>query len=362
MKHSHLRHDKHCLNCGAHVADRFCSHCGQENTEPIESFVHLISHFFADVTHWDSQFLTTIKYLVFKPGFLTRQYNAGKRLSYLNPIRMYIFISAVFFLLMFSGNEEKEAAKSVNFNTYKQHLADSLRTLEKTGKKLSKDDSIRNTFYTQWAGKLDTLKKNGKKDESVTIAMNNHGEIVFKLSENKYNNVAEYEAAQKKLPDTAKDGSFSRYAEKKILRIKAEHDGAGEVTVKQNIAHDIPKLMFILLPLFAVFVSILYAFYNKKKYVYSQHAIFSLHFHSFVFLMLIVIYFITKINMSLAAGSIISFIATLGLFVYLVAALHNVYQQGVWLSILKAFAISVCYTITMMICSAALMFIGFLLL
>src|ERR1700744_5341891 len=143
MKHSHLRHDKTCLNCGAHVPDRFCSHCGQENTEPIESFGHLLNHFFADVTHYDSQLLSTLKYLVFKPGFLTKEYNAGRRLKYLNPIRMYIFISAVFFLLMFSGNEEKGAVRAVNVNPYKQHLADSLRSLEKKGK-LTKADSIHN--------------------------------------------------------------------------------------------------------------------------------------------------------------------------------------------------------------------------
>src|SRR5476651_1345786 len=100
MKHSNLRHDKTCLNCGTEVQERFCTHCGQENTEPKESFGHLLRHFFADVTHYDSQFFTTLKYLIFRPGFLTVQYNAGKRLSYLNPIRMYIFISAVFFLVL----------------------------------------------------------------------------------------------------------------------------------------------------------------------------------------------------------------------------------------------------------------------
>src|SRR6202012_940267 len=173
MKHAHLRHDKTCLNCGAHVPDRYCSHCSQENTEPIESFGHLLNHFFADVTHYDSQLLSTIKYLIFRPGYLTQQYNLGKRLSYLNPIRMYIFISAIFFLLMFSGNEEKQGDKQVNYNTYKQHLADSLRSLEKKGK-LSKEDSVRNATYLQWATKLDTLKKSGKKGESITIAMNNY--------------------------------------------------------------------------------------------------------------------------------------------------------------------------------------------
>jgi hypothetical protein len=107
MKRQHLRHDKTCLNCGTIVQERSCSHCGQENKEPKETFGHLMSHFFEDLTHYDSKFLTTIKDLVFKPGFLTRQYNAGKRVAYLNPIRMYFFISALFFIVIFSQKKRK---------------------------------------------------------------------------------------------------------------------------------------------------------------------------------------------------------------------------------------------------------------
>jgi len=358
MKHSHLRHDKTCLNCGAHVPDRFCSHCGQENNEPIESFGHLLNHFFADVTHYDSQLLSTLKYLVFRPGFLTKEYNAGKRLSYLNPIRMYIFISAVFFLLMFSG-EEKEAARTTNFNIYKQHLADSLRTLEKQGK-LSKQDSIRNVFYAQWAAKLDTLKKGKGQGEFINAAFDNHGNIVFTFIEGKYNSLADYEAEQKKLADTARDGFISHYATAKTLRIKAEHSGAAMVTIKQNVAHNIPKLMFVLLPLFAVFVGMLYGLYRKKNYVYSQHAIFTLHFHSFVFLAFTALYFIAKIPMGVQAGATLALIATLGIFAYLVIALHNVYHQKFWISFLKALVISICYSITLMICSLIIMAVAFI--
>src|ERR1700743_593598 len=89
----HLRHEKNCLNCGFRVEERFCSRCGQENVEPKESWVHLVGHFLADITHFDSKIFITIKDLVWRPGFLTREYAEGRRVRYLNPIRMYIFIS-----------------------------------------------------------------------------------------------------------------------------------------------------------------------------------------------------------------------------------------------------------------------------
>ena len=60
--------------------------------------------------------------------------------------------------------------------------------------------------------------------------------------------------------------------------------------------------MFVLLPLFALFVSMLYGFYNKQKYLYSQHAIFTLHYHSFVFLAFLVLYLLTLTGLVLNYG------------------------------------------------------------
>ena len=61
-----------------------------------------VSHFFSDITHFDGKFFTSMKDLVLKPGFLSKEYMRGKRASYLNPIRMYLFTSFIFFLVFFS--------------------------------------------------------------------------------------------------------------------------------------------------------------------------------------------------------------------------------------------------------------------
>lgn len=111
MSHFKERKEKNCLNCGAEVQGKYCSVCGQENIEPKESAWHLITHFFNDVTHFDGKFFSTVKYLLLKPGFLTSEYTRGRRMSYLHPIRMYVFTSAFFFLIYFSfisPNKENE--------------------------------------------------------------------------------------------------------------------------------------------------------------------------------------------------------------------------------------------------------------
>ena len=62
----------------------------------------MFTHFFYDITHFDGSFFVTLKDLLFKPGFLSREYMLGRRKKYLHPVRMYVFTSAVFFLVFFS--------------------------------------------------------------------------------------------------------------------------------------------------------------------------------------------------------------------------------------------------------------------
>ena len=111
MSHRPERKEKNCLNCGTTVQGKYCQVCGQENAEPKETFWGMVTHFFYDITHFDGKFFTTLKDLLFLPGFLSAEYMKGKRMSYLNPIRMYVFTSAIFFLIFFSISNPKEAFK-----------------------------------------------------------------------------------------------------------------------------------------------------------------------------------------------------------------------------------------------------------
>jgi hypothetical protein len=102
LSHSQERTLKNCLNCNAEAQGKYCHVCGQENLEPAESLWHLITHFFNDITHFDGKFFSTLVLLLTRPGFLSAEYKMGRRNSYLNPVRMYIFSSFLFFLLFFT--------------------------------------------------------------------------------------------------------------------------------------------------------------------------------------------------------------------------------------------------------------------
>ena len=347
MSRHHLRHDKTCLNCGALVEERFCTRCGQENLEPKETVGHLIGHFFEDLTHFDGKFFVTVKDLVIRPGFLTREYVAGRRMTYLNPIRMYIFVSALFFIALFAGSEEKPEARGDNnthaVNAFRQQLADSLRS--------AKTDSLHTAFNDTLAGRLDTSKVKPT-GESLGLNYGSTGIVTIDIEENKYNTVREYDSIQRILPDTAKDKGVMHWIARNNVRQKEKHGGRSKLHLEVDVRHDIPKIMFVLLPLFAVYVG---WFYSRKKYYYVNHAIFSVHFHSFVFLFFIFLLLLNWLISNEWVGLILTAIAPIPLFVYLVAALHGMYGQSFWRTLGKGLAISILYAITFSLASTLLM-------
>jgi hypothetical protein len=344
------------LNCGATVEERFCTRCGQENLEPKESVGHLIRHFFEDITHFDGKFFVTVKDLIIRPGFLTREYVAGRRMSYLNPIRMYIFISAVFFVVLFAGKKEEAAAHEEDsrhsVNLYRQGVADSLRSVVKT-------DSLHRSFNGAMAARLDTTEKVKEHGESVGLNMNSLGKVVIDLTEYKYNTVREYDSVQRSLPDTdtARDKGFMHWLMRNNVRQKERNAGRSKMHVEVDVSHDIPKIMFVLLPLFALYVG---WFYSRKQYYYVNHAIFTVHYHCFIFLLFLVFMGLDKLIPGDWASIILGALAALLAFTYLVAALHGMYRQSFWLSLGKAMAISLLYFITISVANMLLGIYAFL--
>ncbi len=328
----HLRHEKNCLNCGATVEDRYCSHCGQENIVVKESFGHLFRHFFEDVTHYDSKFFITIKDLAFKPGFLTKEYLSGRRASYLHPIRMYVFISFLYFLAAFTFRHSSHKLESIKEErtvmVARKEMADSLhQILQETGNK-TPVDSIKSAALASTISRLqlDTI-------HVEEIEFNIVGNIDYKL-------LKEYHEQQQALPAEKRDKGIKPWLYGRWFTA-IEHNG--EAVLEQLIEktqHAIPKLMFLLLPLFAL---ILKLFYDKKKYYYGDHAIFSLHFHSAAFLLFFVIALLNKVVPAIA-----TFLSSMELFLliaYMTIALRNAYQQSLFISLVKAIGVSFIYGI-----------------
>ncbi|MBS1599126.1 MAG: DUF3667 domain-containing protein [Bacteroidetes bacterium] len=359
MKH-HLRKENNCLNCGSIVAERYCSHCGQENTEPRETVGHLVGHFFADITHFDSKLFTTIKLLLFKPGFLTTEYFAGKRTKYLNPIRMYVFISAVFFLSLFLINNHEETINEDEGNAHamnilKQHLADSLRQSIHWPAKANVYDSARIQALKDISTSLDTVAAKKLQDEEISFHLGGKG-ATFVLREDRFNTVKEYDSVQLTLPDSSKNKGFLNWLIRSNVRLKEKYGSRRQVMVSENFQHSIPKIMFLLLPVFALLI---YLMQNKKNYYYAQHLIYSVHFHSFLFFLLFVLLLISLIPLGNGSQAFLALASWIFSFIYLVISLKKVYGQAYGWAILKGFFILILYAIMLVLGILSIAIISF---
>lgn len=94
-----LRPSQHCLNCGGAVATRFCAECGQENTDYRVSLGRLLADLFEELFQLESRLWRTLWTLVRRPGLLTIEYNAGRRVSYTTPLRLYLIASVTYFFV-----------------------------------------------------------------------------------------------------------------------------------------------------------------------------------------------------------------------------------------------------------------------
>lgn len=89
----------HCDNCGAALGGKYCGACGQRREAPVHSLWHFTQLATEDLTHADSRLWRTLGALLYKPGHLTREFLTGRRARYLPPVRLYLVLSVLFFLV-----------------------------------------------------------------------------------------------------------------------------------------------------------------------------------------------------------------------------------------------------------------------
>jgi hypothetical protein len=327
VSHNKIRTEKVCLNCGSEVNGRFCPACGQENIEPKQTVWHLITHFFYDITHFDGKFFTTVKDLFTKPGFLSREYMSGRRVSYLDPIRMYIFTSAIFFLIFFSLFDIRNAR--IDKQTRAELLKDTTFLKMLRHAKTPEDTIKLMEDYRPTGTDLVKLTR-----DSVTPKTGIHINPVI----SRFNSVGQYDTAQMGLAPEKRDGWIRRKFTTRWLELSESFEKDPRVVIQElftHFLHNFPKALFISLPVFAFLLRILY--WRKKNFIYVDHGIFSIHLYIFSFLSLLVIFGINQLNHYLnwrLLYWINGLIMIYGL-VYYYKAMRKFYGQGRGITIAK---------------------------
>jgi len=345
MSKEKLRSETNCLNCNQKVEHRFCPHCGQENTITRITFHHLFTHFFKDLTHYDNSFWRTIVYLLFKPAAVTKAYTLGKRLSFLPPMRLYIFTSFITFLLisLFPAENAKIMTNTKSKVENVVPILDSLNIDEKGVDGLTKIGIISQD-------KNDTIKKILKDTKEINPE---------KITDFGYKGTKQLDWIQKHSAEKEKLGKTEYWFLKKWLAVKEENTNK-EIVDKfgKSFVLNLPKVLFIYMPVFAFF---LWLFHDKKRWYFYDHGIFTLHLFSFLLLMILLLFFIDKL-FSLSDSPILGWInliiQSIGLIwmvIYFFPAHRRFYGES---RLVSGFKSSLVYALNIVIVSVLLVLYG----
>jgi len=309
-----------CANCHAALGGEYCAACGQRH----EPHVHTVAHFAAEalesVSHADSRLWRTLWYLLSRPGFLTREFFAGRRVRYLPPFRLYLVISVVFFLVVGQPKEAiiiSDAGPTVRVE--KLDLA--AAALEKEAAPGSKDLKMA-------AAKIRELAEKEK------VAVDSGKPVVAADGLSSKNAMTDF-CDEFKKPDPAAN---ENYAKLHSACTKISKDGGRELA--KTVAHNIPRAMFVFLPLLALSMKPLY--WRPKRY-YVEHLLFLVHNHAFVFLVLSLGALLDMIEVLHGHLGFVKFAAWVYVVWYLFRAMRNYYGQGWWLTFAKYLTIAWSY-------------------
>jgi len=330
-----------CKNCGAHNSKeaKFCLNCGQKLGDKLTFsllFYNTIGNYFS----FDARFFRSIIPLLFRPGYIAKEFVKGRRLQYLHPGQMYLFVSVIFFFVFNFYVREGRIAIEENAKNAFHDVDNEIKRLDTITKldpaaldtlKIENADDAQQLINDIQANKYqlkDTLNNGSKKainfdfDTKVVdslIAIGATDEQIFKAMG---------------MGDNA--GYFKRRFYTQGLKLY-KTTGAGFAQVYQYFIDSIPIAMFILMPLFAFILKLFYF----RKGNYAHHLVFSFYFFCFLFTVFSVVLGANQVFEGIPAS--ISWLVILSTFFYLWRAIVNFYQSHWFLSLIKSGIISGIY-------------------
>jgi hypothetical protein len=271
-----------CANCHTPLRGPFCFVCGQRNEPHVHSFWEFLREAAEGLTHADSRVWRTLWSLLFRPGFLTVEYRLGRRTRYLPPFRLYLVLSVLFFLV---AAAMPHRIVVFNFNL-----------------------------------------------DGMTI------ETPIEVNPNAPAGETPEQRADRICGPIALDAPLQGWLEQRMRESCRKVWKGGAKGLGTAILHNAPRALFVLLPLLALVMRLMYL----KPY-YVEHLLFFIHAHSFIFLLLLLYLPLSDWVANSWIEDTLSVLVALYIPWYLFRAMRRVYGQGRFVTFLKYCVLSVAY-------------------
>jgi hypothetical protein len=322
----------HCENCGAELQGHWCAQCGQAAVEYRRSFRYVVADLLNEFLNWDSKFFTTIALLILKPWRLTNEFLAGKRVRYVNPLRLYLLASILFFFAVNFG------AKGINFDASKMGPKDRAE-LEAELKKENLPPAARE--------KLEALLRDSSPSPAPSPATNApsptpaptaSSDVASQPTESaneqkkKYGKIGERPFVA--FDDAKSTTPFERWIEARAKEKMGEH-GTKMGFFISTLFRNLPYMMLCCIPLFACVLKMLYI---RRRIFYIDHLIYALHIHTFFYTAIMLIVLATIGLNHFAPGAVAGLVIVflwIAFVTQIFLSIRYVYRQGWFFSILK---------------------------
>jgi len=263
---------KVCENCGSELNGEYCSKCGQRYAEMKLPLKDLLRELIEELLSFDSRLFHSIIPFLAKPGVLTVEYISGKRAHYISPFKMFFFMSFLFFFMTALVEKPDEKLQTQN--------------------NLGVDSSLTPVR----ADSIITIARKG--GTQLTIWKDDSGVV-----ERKYGH--RFAAGLNKLKSNPQ------------LFFDGIHDHT-------------PQVVFLLLPVFALLLKLIYL---RSKNYYIEHIVFSFYFHSYVYLILLLIVLLNSTGWPLVSSCADVLFLAIPLNLYL--GMMRVYRQSSGKTLIK---------------------------
>jgi hypothetical protein len=316
-----------CANCHAELSGEYCASCGQRHEPHIHTVAHFAGEAFESISHADSRLWRTLWYLFARPGFLTREFFAGRRVAYLPPFRLYLVLSVIFFLLAGLSQDEPEGAGSPATRP-----AITQQTDEERAK--AREEALQTAREERQQGIEEAQKALAEKGFKLDADLD--GKKVQVHSKGLDEFCKPFAAAE-----NGGSGARARNNIRQFCR-RVQEDGSELFT---ELGHNLPRAMFIFLPLLAGIMKLMY--WRPRRY-YVEHLLFLVHNHAFVFLMLIFFMLVDLAIYPLIGDYVWPFYVAGSFYTvwYIFRAMRNMYGQHGLLTFLKYFVLGLTYVFT----------------
>ena len=330
------KHD--CNNCGTPLIGPYCAACGQPRDTHRKSIWRLIWETIEHIVNFDSRIMRTSRALLLEPGELPRAFKEGRTQRYVPAPRLYLFISLLFFVfLSISGIALLQFEINISENT-KVAVPENGVGIEFTDKTKPAPNFLE-VQRKAAAGQLTDKDIEELKASSPGVSTKAHffsriGSVQTHIPDKVRAQIDQLQADAEAQPQGSE-----RWFNVNFLRGLADI-ARDPAALNGPLTAWIPRVLFLLLPLFAL---LLWLFYwrQRKKFLLVDHLVFSLTLHTFAFVILMFAALAVQVTPSETVG----WAAMIIIATYFFFSMKWFYDQNYFWTTTKFVFISFIYTI-----------------